>query len=138
MRELLNLAHSLRVEHQESSPMFRAVVFSIALTVAAGPSATLLCGTWCDRPAAAATGCRHEDPATSPTVAAGGSCDSMALSSVAFLREEARRGKSASEAAHAVLVRRYQLAHSTTKPSPHHQPGLWSLEIPPLPTVLRI
>jgi hypothetical protein len=116
--------------------MFRAVVFSIALTVAAGPSVALLCGTWCDRQATAASGSRHEEPATS--VAAGDSCDSMALSAAAFLREKGRRGVSAPEAGHAVLVPRYQLARSATEPNPHHKPGLWSLEIPPLATVLRI
>ena len=116
--------------------MFRAVVFLIALAVAAGPSAALLCGTWCDPQAAAASRCRHEDPA--PSMAAGDGCDSMALTDMAFLREEGRRVVSAPEAAPAVLVPRCQLAHSTTEQSPNYQPGLWSLEIPLLAPVLRI
>jgi len=141
MRELLNLAHSLRVEHLESSPMFRAVVFSIALTVAAGPSAALLCRIWCDPPVATASAChRHTTSTTSKNVAADGTCNDMRPSVAAFAREALRRGVSAPEAHNnAVSVPRYHLAHTPTNDrygqSPWSKP---SLEKRPLSTNLRI
>jgi len=119
--------------------VFRAAVLSIVLTLAVGPNATLLCRTWCDPQAAAASVCRHEAPATSPSVAGDDSCDNMVLSAAAFLRKDVRRGVSAPDAAHAVLVPRYQLAQSTTDASRRHEPGReWPLDKRPLPTVLRI
>lgn len=116
----------------------RAAVLSIVLTLAVGPNATLLCRTWCDRQAAAASGCHHEAPTISPRVG-DESCDDMALSAAAFLREEVRRPVSAPDAAHAVLVPRYRLAQSTIDASRRHEPGReWPLEERPLPFVLRI
>lgn len=116
----------------------RAFVLSIVLTLAGGPNASLLCRTWCDPQAAAASGCRHEDPATSPSVAGDDSCDKVVLSA-AFLREDVRRGASAPDADDAVLVPRCQLAHSTTDARPRQEPGReWSLDHRPLSTALRI
>jgi hypothetical protein len=118
--------------------VFRLAALSIALTVAAGPSATLLCRTWCD-PQAAATRC-HEDAFTSPSVVADDGCDKLVLSSAAFVREDVRRrGVSSSGGEHAIPVPRYQLARLTTDESLGHKPGRdWSLEKQPLETALRI
>ena len=81
--------------------MFRAAVLSIVLTLAVGPNASLLCGTWCDPQAVAARGCHDEDPVTPPSVAGDGSCDHVVLSVAAFLREDVRRGVSAPDAGQA-------------------------------------
>lgn len=125
---------SYRTDH----PMFGAAVLFIALTLAVGPNAALLCSAWCHPQSAAATGCHHEDPGTTPSIAADESCDDGVLSA-AFLREELRRNVSAQGVVHATLVPRYQLAHSTTDPGYRHEPWReWSLEKRSLATALRI
>ena len=140
MRGLLDLAYSLLSERQRAAPMFRAVVFSIALTVAAGPSAALLCRIWCDPPVATASAChRHTTSTTSTNVAADGTCNDMRPSVAAFVREALRRDVSAPEAHDAVSVPRYHLAHTPT--NDRYGQSSWpkpSLEKPPLSTNLRI
>lgn len=134
----MSLAHFLPLDHSEHH-VFRAVVLSIVLTLAVGPNATLLCGTLCDPPAAAASACHDEDPATSPSVGGDDSCDHVVLNAAAFLREDVRRGVFAPDAGHAILVPCYQLAHSTTDARPGQEPGPeWSLDQRPVSTALRI
>lgn len=119
--------------------MFRASVLSILLTLAVGPNLALLCGTWCDPQAVAASECHHEAPATSPSVAVDDRCDNMVLGVAAFLRQDVRRGVASQDADQAVLVPRYTLAHSTIATRPRHEPGrASSLEKRPLSTLLRI
>lgn len=116
-----------------------AVVLSIALTLAVGPYATLLCRAWCDPQADAATGCQHVEPTGSTSVAGADGCDQVMLNVAAFLREEIRRGGPAPDAAHAALVPRYLLAHSTAYARPGHEPGRgWSPKKRPLLTARRI
>jgi len=124
----------LRKEHH----VFRAAALSIVLTLAVGPSASLLCRTWCDPHAAAASGCHQEDPPGSPSAGGDDSCDHQVLSA-AFVPENVRRALSSPDWDHAIPVPRYQLAHSTIDAPPRHEPGReWPLEKRPLPTVLRI
>ena len=123
--------------------MFRAIVFSIVLTVAASPSTTLLCKVWCDRThgpqTAAASGCHHRAPAVSARVAGDDACESLVLGVAAFLREDVRRLASAPARDHAVVVPRYQFANSTANDSPHAtRAAQWALEKRPLSTALRI
>lgn len=118
--------------------MFRASVLSIVLTLAAGPNAALLCRTWCDPQAAAASGCHQEAPATSPSMAGDDTCDNV-LSAAAFLREDVRGGVASQDADQAVLVPRYHLAYSAIAARPGQEPGCgWSLDHRPLSTALRI
>lgn len=118
--------------------MFGVAALSIVLTLAVGPNATLLCRTWCDHKAAAVSGCHHETPGTSPSVAGDDTCKNV-LSAAAFLREDVRGGAPSHSAAQADLVPRYQLARLVSDARPGHEPGReWLLEKRPLPTVLRI
>ena len=119
--------------------MFRAIVLSIALTLAVGPNAELLCNVLCHSETAAANECDHEESTNSPGVAGDNSCDRVVLSVGAFLREDVRRGVSAPDADYAIFVPRYQLAPSTTDTRPRHELGReWWLEQRPLATALRI
>jgi hypothetical protein len=119
--------------------MFRIAVLSFVLTLAAGPSAALLCRTGCDPQGAAASGRPHHDPSTSPSVVGDDSCDNVALGPAAVLREDVRRGVSAPDAGHAILVPRYQLADVTSNARPGREPGReWSLDHRPLSTALRL
>lgn len=123
-----------RSEH----PVFRASVLSIVLALAVVPNAALVCRTWCDQKAAAASRCHHEAPTTSLSVAGDDLCDDV-LNSAVFVREDVRRGVSSPDADHAIPVPRYQLAHSTTDASPRLAPGhQGSLDTRPLSTALRI
>jgi hypothetical protein len=126
---------SYRTEHQ----VFRTFVLSIALTLAVGPSATLLCRVWCDAQAAAASGCRHEKHTRSTGVRAEDTCDRVGVSVAAFLREDVQRGRSGPNADHVTLIARYQLSHSTIDALPGHDAGRqWPREERPVPTALRI
>lgn len=115
----------------------RAAVLSIVLTLAVGQNAPLLlCRAWCDQQAAAASGCHHQNPAPSLSMAGDDSCDNVLIA--AFLREQVRRGVSSPDRDHAIPVLLYQLAPSATDVRPGQQPGReCSLETRPLSTVLR-
>ncbi len=119
--------------------MFRALVLSIALTVAAGPSAAMLCRTWCNPQVAAADGCNHAASTASTSVAADDTCDDLALSAAAFVREDVRRDVSSADRHYALLVPRHHLADTTSDDSYRHRS--WpesSLEKRPLSANLRI
>ena len=135
MCALASFLHFCSPEHC----VFRAVILPVVLTLAVTQSAALLCRTWCDSQAAAASGCHHEEPASSTSVARDNGCDHVVLDLAAFLREEVRRGVSAPGAAHALLVPRYQLVHSTPDSRLGHDTARpWPLEPRPLRTALRI
>jgi hypothetical protein len=121
--------------------VFRVTVLSIALTLAVGSTASLLCRTWCGPQAAHPSGCHPQDPATAPSVVAASDdcCEDVVFSVTAFLREDVGRGVSVPDADHADLVPHYQFAHSTTDARPGHEPGReWSLEERALLIALRI
>jgi hypothetical protein len=119
--------------------VFRAAALSVVLTVAVGPSASLLCKAWCHPQAGATTECHHADPTASPSVAGDDHCDNVVLGATAVLPEEGRRGVSVPGADHATPVTRYQPAPPTTDTNPRHEPWReWSLEKRPLSTALRI
>jgi hypothetical protein len=119
--------------------VFQAVALSIALTLAVGQNAALLCRSWCDTHAAAASECHHETSSDTPSVVGSERCDSEVLGAAAVLRQDMRRGVSPTNADHAVAVPRYQLDALTTGARPGQEPGReCSLDKRPLSTALRI
>lgn len=119
--------------------MFRTAVLSMVLTVAAGPSVTLLCRTWCNPHVAVASGCHHEDRSTSVSTAGGDRCKDVVLRAGALLREDVRRGVFSPRGERAISVLRYQFARSTIDARLGPEPGRdWSLDKRPLTTALRI
>jgi hypothetical protein len=87
-----------------SIDVFRAAVLSIVLTLVVGPNASLLCAVWCHPEAATVAHCEHQNPSGSPSVAEKDSCPDIAAGATAFVREDVRRGVSASDGQHAVVV----------------------------------
>ena len=119
--------------------MFRATLLSIVLSMAVGPNVSLLCRTWCDARAAAASGCHHEHSSTAPNVAGSENCDRGTSAVTAALREDVRRGTVPSGWEHAIPVSRYQLAQLMIDAGPGQEPGReWRLARRPLATALRI
>lgn len=120
--------------------VFRAAVLSIVLTLVAGPNASLLCAVWCHpEAAAAAERCEHPDATDTANVTANGSCPDTAAVTPALVREDVRRGISASDGQAAVLVPSFQFVARPTTPefggeSRQHPP----LEARPLVLALRI
>ncbi len=118
--------------------MFRAVLFSIVLLLAAGQNVSMVCQTWC-LDATAASGCHCRYATDSLTLIGDDSCDDRPPSDSAVLREDARSSVSAPNADHALAVPRYQLTPATAGTRPDHEVCLLpSLEKRPLETVLRI
>jgi hypothetical protein len=101
-------------ERRESCPLlgersvFRAAVLSIVLTLAIGPNATLLCSVWCHPDEAKASACQHQE-ATTSRVTGEDSCRTAATSTMAFVREEAKRGSPTPIAQQAVASPRFRL-----------------------------
>ena len=87
-----------------SITLFRAAVLSIVLTLAVGQNGALLCKIWCEPHEAATNACHHENASTSPRMARNDTCGSVVLNAAPFVREVVRRGVSAADARHAVVV----------------------------------
>ena len=118
--------------------MFHAIALSIALTLAAGPTAAQVCKAVCSRPSAAPGGCHH-DASPAPNVASDSNCDRAAVTVGAFFREEVERRSPAPHASDAVRVSSYQVPLLTTNGDAEHQAADgWSLASRPLNTALRI
>ena len=119
--------------------MFRAVALSIALTLAAGPTAAQLCKALCSPESAARSDCHHDASTTSPSVASNSNCDRAALSVGAFFREEVERAVPASHGSHAIQVLRYKSPLLTSAGRPEQQTAHdWPPASQPLTTALRI
>lgn len=116
--------------------MFRAALFSIVVTLAVGQNAGLLCKVWCHD--ATPARCPHEESTTSSSVSADDRCEDTAIDVVAFVREDARRAGSASDAQDGVVVPRFQLARPPADPPSGFESGGRLLEERPLIISLRI
>ena len=118
--------------------MFRAAVLSIVMTLTAGSNASLLCILCCHPDATQAAPCEHRNSTGASSVTVNDSCSDSDATSSAFVREDARRGASAS-AQQAIAVTRLQFAspasHSTSVPESGQQSAR---EARPLVLVLRI
>ncbi len=119
--------------------MFRAALFSIVVSMAGGQNVALLCRTWCDAHAGAASGCHHENSPTIPNVAGDESCNSVVPALTAVLRENEHRGVSSPDANQAMSVPCYRLAQLTTDARPGREPWSdWSLTTRSFGIALRI
>ena len=99
---LASFLRSYKAEHH----VFRAIAFSVVLTLAVGPNAALLCKASCHPQATAAHACHDEKPSATSSVMGARPCDdcnSASLSAVQFLREDVQRSVSALDADHAIL-----------------------------------
>ncbi len=95
--------------------VFRPAVLWIVLTLALGPSASVLCQSFCDSHASAAGDCHHEGP--SPvSLGDGDHCDTVGLDA-AYLREDASLRVSAPDRHQAMPVLVYQTPKSSTSPA---------------------
>lgn len=116
--------------------MFRATVLSIALTVAIGQEAALICSAWCHPIEGTAAGCTPHDQTTPPGLRNDESCRDEGLGAIAFVREDARRGATALVQG-SVIIPPFAFASSPdTRPS-------GAFLVPPngastLPLILRI
>jgi hypothetical protein len=118
--------------------VFRVAVLSVVLAMTGTPTATLLCRTWCDPDAAAASGCHHERLGTVTIVAGQDGCRNTVLSATSIVQENVRRTLSP-DREYALPLSRYQLAPSTA--DTRHRSGAdrdRSLDNQPLTTALRI
>ena len=121
-----------------SIDVFRAAVLSIVLTLAVGPNASLLCAVWC-HPDAATGSCEHRDQTIIPSVNAKDGCPDIAPGASALVREEVRRGVSASDSQYAAVVAPSQFVPPPTPPEFGREPGQHlPLEARPLILALRI
>lgn len=116
-------------------PVFQASVLSIALILAVGPNASLLCRTWCDRPV---SGACHQQPSTTLSVSGGDDCNTV-VPSVAILYDSGRRGEPSPGGDQPSPVFHTELMRSAAEGRPGYQPRrAWALHQRPLPTILRI
>jgi hypothetical protein len=116
--------------------VLRAAVFSIVLTLAAGPNTSLLCALWC-HPADTAGPCEHGDRTRTPSITANDSCPDVVGTSTAFVREDGRRGVSAPQAQPLVHLAPFQFG----PPLSHRLSARGSGQPPPLearPLVLAL
>lgn len=107
--------------------------------MAVGQDAALLCKAWCYLPQALAVGCQHQDATTSPTMNADDNCRDLAVSAIAFVREDARRGAAAPGTLHALVIPRFRFAPALSDSRSGYESGpQLQLKAQPRITVLRI
>ena len=88
--------------------MFRAALVSIVLVLTLGQNATLLCRVWCQPQERANSTCEHQPEKTSPSVTGNESCIPIE-GTTPFVREDGRRGSSASDEQPSVVTARFHL-----------------------------
>lgn len=133
-----SLAHLLLFK-SASNYVFRAAVLSIALTLAAGQNAALLCKVWCHPSRAAGTSCEHQDQTTTPSATGDDNCANVADGAFAIVRENVGRGASAPDPEHALAIPGFRFAPPPTDIRSGHDPGQQSrLAARPLVIALRI
>ena len=119
--------------------MFRVAILSVALSLAAGSNATLLCEAWCALPAATNECHDERAPSDSPSLVSGHHCGEGAPDGTTFLKEDVRRGGSFSNADLAIAVARDQFTPPRTGARLDREPpNLQSLQRRLLKTALRI
>jgi hypothetical protein len=120
--------------------VFRAAVVFIVLTLAVGPSASLLCKMRCHPREVATVVCHHhDDRATSSSVTNNNNTCSVVVDVSAFVREDFRRAVPAPHMQHAIAIRGYQSSPASNEArvmiaAAHER----SVETRPLKSSLRI
>lgn len=119
--------------------MVRAAVLSIALTLAVGPNAALLCSVWCHPDETQSSACPHQGGLTSLRVTGEDSCRTAPGATMAVVREEATTGALTGHGQPAVLVGAFRVDVPITDSPGRSRPGqLLNRHVPPLLTALRI
>ena len=119
--------------------MFRAAVISIVLTLALGQNAALLCSVWCHPPEAATGAREHQHQATSPSMTGNDSCTRLVAEATVFVGEDVRRGASAPNVHHGVVVPWFEFAPPPAHPTFGRRLGQETpLQASPLILALRI
>jgi hypothetical protein len=95
--------------------VFRATILTIVCLFAVGPSASLLCASWCAPRAAAEDGCHHEQSAGDASVGSADSCEDSVFGPAELLKEDLRRAP-ASDARPGVCLPRFQTSATATSP----------------------
>ena len=122
--------------------MFRVTVLSIVLVLAASPTAAFFCTIWCESPGTGATAeerCHHHAVLVTVSVAGDDTCERLALTRNAFVREETERLVSSSAVHHGILAAGHDPAGVTARNHSvvnHLVGGLFTK--PPLSPVRRI
>ena len=118
--------------------VFRGALLSIVLTLAAGPDAALLCGTWCQSGGGMAGACQHQTETTSPAIIANDDC-TISGSAIVFVREDARRSTSAPTVRGGALVPQSALTPPVSSRLSRYEAASRGLpELRPLILALRI
>jgi hypothetical protein len=91
--------------------VLRATVLLIGLTIAAGPTADLLCAIWCHPVEGTALTCLHRET-TTPRATRSNDCDEVTLRTIAFTREDVRRGPAVPDTHGAGRIPRFAIAPS--------------------------
>lgn len=116
----------------------RALVHSLVLIVAIGPSTATLCRVVCDRHSGTVA-CIHEHQHAAARISSGDECADAGISFTAFIREDARRGAPASHEDVLIAAARFPVPPLTASLTIAEQPwNGWSLDSRPLSTALRI
>jgi len=110
----------------------RAAVVPIVVMLVVGPSASLVCVSWCDPAAAAAANCHHERAGAG--IGSDDPCQDVAPDAAALKEESRRRGDVATLVAHAA----FQVGPAASPRSPGARAQLPSDLKRPLVTPLRI
>jgi hypothetical protein len=119
--------------------VFRVAVFSIVLSLAVAPQATLLCALWCQPSDAATSGWHHHDQMPSASVKSDERCAEAALSVPSFIREDGPSTARSADVAHAAPVPRFQLdLPESSLRIGGNATSAWALERRPLETTLRL
>ncbi|MGE0361652.1 MAG: hypothetical protein AB7R67_13120 [Vicinamibacterales bacterium] len=106
----------------------------VVVMLLVGPSASLVCLSWCDPVAAAAASCHHEQSGAVTGIGSDDTCRDAVPDSAALREESRRRGDDATLMAHAA----FQVAPVATPRSPGTRAQLPSHLKRPLVTPLRI
>ena len=118
--------------------MFRTVLLSIVLTLAAGQDGALLCDVWCLAGEMTGSPCEHQTSTAAPQLSANDNCAVSGTANV-FVREDARRSASTSTAQSAVCVPQFAFTPaSSTSLSGHEAAGRRLLDLRPIVLALRI
>ena len=118
--------------------MFRAVLLSIVLTLAAGQNGVLLCDVWCLAGEMTGSACEHQSPTASPQLNANDNCTVSGNANV-FVREDARRSTSAPTVQSGVCVPQFAFTPPASRsPSGHEAAGRRLLDLRPIVLALRI